>query len=131
MTDDQREALADVQATFGEGRVEASELPDGSVWVTLRDVAIGERWNAPVITLQVKLLPTYPTTPPYPFYGPADLTRLDGARFDRLQPRVDVGDGTPRAQISMRIASQQSFDTSAETLSGRFMAVIAWLREPK
>lgn len=60
-------------------------------------------------------------------HGPAGLHRLDGATFGPLQPNVDIGDGVPRAQISLT----KTFDPDAETLGARFVAVLGWLRNPR
>ena len=126
MNDEQRQATADVRSTFPEHAVDI-ELDDGAVWVVVRRVEIGADWNESVIDLAVKLLVTFPSTPPYPFYGPAGMHRLDGATFGPLQPSVDVGDGVLRAQISLT----KTFDPGAESLGGRFVAVMGWLRNPR
>jgi hypothetical protein len=132
MTEEQADALADVNATFPEYQVDHEETADGGVWVILRQVAIGDGWNCPVIDLAVKLQLTYPTTPPYPFYCEPGLARTNGHVFSPTQTTgVDVGDGVQRTQISLRINNQEHFDTANETLSGRFVAVIDWLRNPR
>lgn len=127
MTDEQQRALEDLRATFPEHTVDVEELADGAVWVILRQVDIDTGWNEPVIDLAVKLLVTFPSTPPYPFYGPAGLARVDGATYGPLQPQVDIGDGLPRAQISLT----KAFDPQAETLGTRFVAVLGWLSHPR
>jgi hypothetical protein len=127
MSDEQRQAIADVERTFPEHVVKVEELDDGAVWVGVRGVEIGAGWSEPVIDLAVKLLVTFPSTPPYPFYGPSGLHRVDGATFGPLQPSVDIGDGVPRAQISLT----KAFDFGTETLGARFVAVLDWLRNPR
>ena len=132
MTEEQADALADVKATFREYQVDDDETADGGLWVILRQVAIGDGWNYPIVDLAVKLQLTYPTTPPYPFYCQPGLARTNGQVFSPTQTtNVDIGDGVPRSQISLRINNQESFDTENETLSGRFAAVIQWLRNPQ
>lgn len=132
MTAEQADALADVEATFREYQVDNDETTDGGLWVILRQVAIGGGWNRPVVDLAVKLQMTYPTTPPYPFYCEPGLARANGDVFSPTQTTsVDIGDGVQRTQISLRISNQESFDTAHETLSGRFAAVIDWLRNPR
>jgi hypothetical protein len=127
VTDEQRQAIEDVRATFPEHAADTEELDDGAVWVVLREVEIGSGWSQPVIDVAVKLLVTFPSTPPYPFYGPAGLHRTDGSTFNPLQPSVDVGDGVLRAQISLT----KAFDAARETLGSRFVAVLGWLRNPR
>jgi hypothetical protein len=132
VTEEQDEALADVKATFRGHRVDHEELDDGSVWVILRRVTIGGDWNRGVVDLAVKLQVTYPTPPPYPFYCEAGLARTDGTVFSPTQSNsVDLGDGVARTQISLRIPTQERFDDGHETLGARFVAVIAWLRNPR
>lgn len=132
MTEEQADALADVKATFREYQVDHEETDDGGLWVILRQVAIGEGWNRPIIDLAVKLQVTFPTTPPYPFYCEPGLGRTNGHVFSPTQTaNVDIGDGVQRTQISLRISNQERFDTENETLSGRFVAVIDWLRNPR
>ena len=127
MSDEQRQAVMGVRKTFREHTVTVDELDDGAVWVILRGAEVGAGWNEPVIDLAVKLLVTFPTTPPYPFYGPAGLHRVDGATFGPLQPNVEIGDGVPRAQISL----MKAFNPVAETLGARYVAVLDWLRNPR
>jgi hypothetical protein len=132
MTDEQADALADVKATFREYQVDHDETPDGGLWVILRQVAIGDGWNRSVIDLAVKLQLTYPTTPPYPFYCEPGLVRTNGHVFSPTSSTsVDIGDGVQRTQISLRITTQERFDTVNESLAGRYAAVIDWLRNPR
>jgi hypothetical protein len=131
VTEEQAEALEDVKATFPEHEVDHEELDDGAVWVIVRNVGIGQGWNGDVVDLAVKLQVTYPTPPPYPFYCEAGLARTDGKFFSPTQSNnVDIGDGVARTQISLRIQTQERFD-GHETLGARFVAVIAWLRNPR
>jgi hypothetical protein len=132
VTEEQAEALADVEATFREHQVDHEELDDGAVWVIVRGVALGDGWNRDVVDLAVKLQVTYPTPPPYPFYCEAGLARTDGNVFSPTQSNsVDISDGVARTQISLRIQTQERFDDGHETLGARFVAVIAWLRSPQ
>jgi hypothetical protein len=132
MTEEQTAALADVRAVFHGRRVDNVATVDGGLWVTVREVAIGTEWNYQTIDLAVRLHLTYPTTVPYPFYCQPGLARTDGRSFSATQAtNVDIGDGVPRTQISLRITTQEQFDTRCETLGGRFLAVISWLRNPR
>ena len=131
MTEEQADALANVQATFSEHVVEHEETADGGLWVVVREVAIGAGWNRALIDLAVKLQVTFPSSMPYPFYCEPGLARTDGQNFGPIQPAVDMGDGVQRTQISLTVQGQQQFDTANETLGSRFVAVIAWLRSPR
>jgi hypothetical protein len=132
MTEEQGDALADVEATFREYQVDHEETGDGGLWVILRQVAIGGEWNRPLVDLAVRLQLTFPTTPPYPFYCEPGLARTDGQMLSATQTtNLDIGDGVPRSQISLRVGNQEHFDVAKETLGGRFVAVLAWLRNPR
>jgi hypothetical protein len=131
VTDEQQQAIDGVRATFSEHAVDVDELADGSAWVIVRGVDIGPGWNQPRIDLAVKLLITFPHAP-YPFYGPAGLARVEGNATNPVPANADIGDGVMRSQISLRIASLpvETFDTTTETVAGRLVWVMAWLRNP-
>jgi hypothetical protein len=131
MTEEQTDALANVQATFSEHVVDHEETADGGLWVVVREVATGDGWNRALIDLAVKLQVTFPSSMPYPFYCEPGLARADGQTFSPVRPNVDIGEGVMHTQISLTVQGQQQFDTANETLGSRFVAVIAWLRSPR
>lgn len=115
-------SIADVEATFGAEHVTHSELADGSVWVAVDAVDLGEGWMPRTVYLSVKLLPSFPDTMPYPWYLPADLHRTDGLPAERLtQPGVI--DGMPRSQLSLGGPW-----SATDPLGARLLGVIRWLR---
>lgn len=118
-------AAETVRDAFADRVVDVDEPGDGSAVVTVREVPIGANWFPPTIDLSVKLQVTFPTTPPYPFYGPAGMTRTDGLSLAQIQPHVLV-DGAFMTQISLN----KPFDPAVETLGSRFAAVVRWLRNP-
>ncbi len=122
----QASALDSVRDTFPGHTVDVAQPGDGTALITLREVEIGEGWGHPVIDLEVKLQVTFPTTPPYPFYGPAGMSRTDGTPLVQIQPFAPV-DGGQRTQISLN----KPFDPTVETLGARFAAVVGWLRSPR
>lgn len=115
-------AVNDVVAQFGRDVVEARELADGSVWVTVRDRCLGDAWIPSRVDLSVKILPTFPSTPPYPFYVTAGLRPVEKAAPPNLVPSTQV-DGQTVAQLSLN----KPFG-SADTLAARLVAVLDWLR---
>ena len=123
------DAIEDVRAAFPGLTVSSEELPDGSVWVILHGVSIGDGWNRPVIGLRVKLQPTFPDTEPYPFYTAAGLVRTDGRSFAPVQPAVQI-DGETRTQISLKKNGHTKL-LPGEDLGTRFQAVVRWLRNPR
>lgn len=122
----QAAAVESVRDAFPGHTVDTGQPGDGTALITVRDVVIGEGWNYREIDLSVKLQVTFPSTPPYPFYGPAGMARTDGVQLAQIQPSVPL-DGVPYAQISLT----KPFDPSVETLGSRFAAVVRWLRNPR
>lgn len=131
MTEEQADGLADVKATFPDHVVDHEETADGGLLVTVREVAIGAGWNRELIDLAVNVQVTFPSSMPYPFYCAPGLARTDGQSFSPVQPNVDTGGAVMRTQISLTVQGQQQFDTANETLGSRFVAVIAWLGNPR
>ena len=120
------DAIATVRDAFPGHDIVSEEADDGISTVTVLDVAIGDGWNYRRIDLAVRLLVTFPSSPPYPFYGPAGMARTDGRALPQIQPHVPV-DGQARTQISLA----KPFDSTIETLGSRLVAVVDWLRSPR
>jgi hypothetical protein len=119
-------AVDTVRDAFPGHEVDIEAKPDGETFVTVRSVDVGPNWNVTSVDLMVKLQVTFPSSPPYPFYGPAGLARTDGRVLSHLQPHAQV-DGSIRAQISL----SKPFDPAVETLGARLIAVVWWLRDPR
>ncbi len=119
-------AVETVREAFPENQVDVEAKPDGETIVTIRAVDVGPNWNVTRVDLSVKLQVTFPSSPPYPFYGPAGLARTDGRVLSPLEPNAQM-DGTARAQISL----SKPWDPTVETLGARLIAVVWWLRDPR
>lgn len=115
-------AVNDVVAQFGNDVVDAAEQADGSVWVTVANRSLTDQWEPQTVDLSVKLWPTFPSTPPYPFYLTADVRHVNGAQPPNLQPRVEV-DGRVVAQLSLNKPFSER-----DSLAARLVAVLEWLR---
>jgi hypothetical protein len=122
----QSAAVDSVRDAFPGHTVDVAQPGDGTALITVRGVNVGDGWDRPSIDLEVKLQVTFPSTPPYPFYGPAGMTRLDGQVLAQIQPFVSF-DGQQRTQISLT----KVFDPAVETLGSRVAAVARWLRSPR
>jgi hypothetical protein len=118
-------AIDSVRDAFPGHQVDVDAPGDGRTFVTVRDIDVGAGWNQARIDLTVKLQITFPSSPPYPFYGPAGMARTDGRGLSQIQPQVQV-DGEIRTQISL----MKPFNPVIETLGARLVAVVGWLRDP-
>jgi hypothetical protein len=114
-------ALASVRDAFPGARVDGEELPGGVTRVVVHDAEIGPGWTEPTIDLETRLQATFPTSPPYPYYGPPGLAPTDGRTAPICQVQLD---GQSRSQISLN----KPYDAAVETLGARLAAVLAWMR---
>lgn len=119
-------AIETVRDAFPGHGVDVEEPGDGTTVVTVRDIEVGPGWNVARLDLTIKLQVTFPSSPPYPFYGPAGMARTDGRVLSQIQPQVPL-DGEMRTQISLT----KSYDPTVETLGARLVSVAGWLRDPR
>ena len=119
-------AIETVRDAFAGHEVVVEEPGDGTTVVTVRDIEVGGGWNLTRLDLAVKLQVTFPSSPPYPFYGPAGMARTDERILSQIQPQVPV-DGMMRTQISLT----KPYDPTVETLGARLVSVVGWLRDPR
>jgi hypothetical protein len=115
-------AIDDATAAFGPDNVVHVELPDGTVRVTVRGQDAGEKWQPQFVDITANLLVTFPTTQPYPFYLPADVSRTSGAMPSNMT-RVNL-DGVAFTQLSVRPQGGRTVDSFAALIGG----VASWLR---
>lgn len=119
-------AVETIRDAFAGYDVDVEEPGDGTTVVTVREIEVGTGWNVTRLDLTVKLQVTFPSSPPYPFYGPAGMTRTDGRVLSQIQPQAPM-DGQVRTQISL----MKPFDPTVETLGARLVSVVGWLRDPR
>jgi hypothetical protein len=117
-----RAAVDDAAQAFGQDKVTFTELPDGSVKVTVSGQDIGERWQPDVISITTTLLTTFPSPPPYPFYLPADLQKKDGSAVPNLGSATI--DGVAVTQLSVRPQGGRP----VSSFPALIRAVVSWLR---
>lgn len=117
-----RAALDDAAETFGPDQVTFTELPDGSVKVTVWGQDIGEGWEPGVVSITTTLLTTFPSPPPYPFYLPADLRKTDGTTVPNM--RATTIDGIGVIQLSVRPLGGRPESSFPALICG----VASWLR---
>jgi len=119
-------AIDTVRDAFPAHPVNVDAPGDGTTVITVRNIDVGAGWNVTPIDLTVKVHVTFPSSPPYPFYGPAGMARTDGRRLPQIQPQVQLA-GELRTQISL----MKPFNPTVETLGARLVAVVGWLRDPR
>lgn len=119
-------AIDTVRDAFPGHAIDVDALGEGTTVVTVRHIDVGAGWSMDRIDLTVKLQVTFPSSPPYPFYGPAGMARTDGRVLSQIQPQVQL-DGQVRTQISL----MKPFNPAVETLGARLVAVVGWLRDPR
>lgn len=119
-------AIEAVRDAFPDHAVHVEEPGDGTTVVTVGDIEVGTGWNVTRLDLAVKLQVTFPSSPPYPFYGPPGMARTDGLVLSQIQAQVPL-DGVMRTQISLT----KPYDPTIETLGARLVAVVGWLRDPR
>jgi hypothetical protein len=117
-----RAALDDAAETFGPDQVTFTELPDGSVKVTVWGQDIGEGWEPRVVSITTTLLTTFPSPPPYPFYLPAGLRKTDGTTVPNMG--ATTIDGISVIQLSVRPLGGRPESSFPALIWG----VASWLR---
>jgi hypothetical protein len=116
-------AVDDAIQAFGPDKVTFTEQPDGSVKVTVSGQDIGERWAPRIVTITTILLTTFPSPPPYPFYLPAGIHRVDGGVVANLTPTTIDGVGVN--QLSVRPQGGRPESSFPALISG----IVFWLRD--
>ena len=118
-----RAALDDAAETFGPDKVTFTELPDGSVKVTVSGQDIGEGWGPRAVSITTTLPATFPSPPPYPFYLPAGLRKTDGGATPNM--RAATIDGMDMIQLSVRPQGGRTESSFPALICG----IVSWLRE--
>jgi hypothetical protein len=116
-------AVDEAAEAFGRDKVTFTELPDGSVKVTISDLDIGEGWVPRTVSITTTLLATFPSPPPYPFYLPGGLQKAGGVAVPNM--RAATVDGVAVMQLSVRPQGGRPESSFPALISG----VASWLRE--
>ncbi len=118
-----RAALDEAAEAFGPDKVAFTEMPDGSVKVTISGMEIGDGWVPQTVSITTTLLVTFPSPPPYPFYLPAGLRRADGRAVPNV--RAVTINGTAMTQLSVRPRGRRAEGSFPALIRG----VASWLRD--
>lgn len=117
-----RASLDETVEVFGPDKVIFTELPDGSVRVTVSGLDLGQGWEPRVVGITATLLTTFPSPAPYPFYLPAGLRKTDGGAVPNLG--LATVDGVAVSQLSVRPLSGRT----ESSLPALILGVVSWLR---
>ena len=93
------DGVEELERLFGAIHVEPDET--GGVYVTVREVNLGERWTPRVVPLSFQLGFNYPHAAVYPYYCPAGVARVDGSGWPQAL-QAATWRGEPVVQISLR-----------------------------
>jgi hypothetical protein len=115
-------AVDEAVAAFGIEHVASSELADGSVRISVRELDIGDTWQPRTVEITVTLLVTFPATSPYPFYLPPELSHTSGPMPSNMTP-VTL-DGRRLTQLSVRPGGNRAVESLTALIGG----VVSWLR---
>ena len=117
-----RAALDDAADTFGPDKVTFTELPDGSVKVTVSGRDIGEGWEPQVVSITTTLLTTFPS--------PAALSVLPGGRpaEDRRDNGLQHEDRHHRRHRRDPAVGPPAGRTTGKPFPALICGIVAWLR---
>jgi hypothetical protein len=115
-------AVDDAAEAFGRDQVTFAELPGGPVTVTVSGQDVGAGWEPRVVSITTTLLATFPAPPPYPFYLPAGLRRIDGGAVPNMTAATI--DGVTVTQLSVRPEGGRT----ASSFPALILGVVSWLR---
>lgn len=120
------QAIIEIVATFGDGRVRAWADGTGGAQVVIDDVPLSSTWTTASTWVGFAVSHLVPEADTYPHYVRADLGYTDGRPLTvPLSPASFAG--IPAVQVSRR----QRPGTVAPTPAGKTRGVLAWLRSPQ
>lgn len=93
-----RAAIEELEAVFP---LAAEPLDNGGALVTVRQLAIGDKWSVSAIDLVFEVPFNYPFAPIYPYYTDTQLGRVDGVPHPQALQYVQWRGGN-WTQISLR-----------------------------
>ena len=120
-------AVEELRRTFWDRAVDATADGEGGVFVTIRDLEIGDIYVQASTWLGFHVSYLHPATDVYPHYVRPDLTRRDGRPLGPcLSATTWIFENTPALQVSRR---STRWDPRRDTPALKALKVLAWLRE--
>lgn len=120
------EALEEIRATFPDSVVEASTNSDGSVWVTVTNLFVGDQWTPSLSSVSFTIGFQYPYLDCYPHYVDAGLKKKDGTSFG---PGLHLAQRTPLNEEAVMVSRQNRHAAEVpDTAVTKLVKVLDWLR---
>lgn len=120
------EALDEIRATFSGSSVETLVSDDGSVWVSVSNVFLGEQWEPSHSSVSFTIGFQYPYADCYPHYVNASVRRADGGA---LPAGMHLGQQTPHGDGAVMISRRNARATEVpDTAAIKLIKVLDWVR---
>lgn len=120
------EALDEIRATFPGSVVESVVNTDGSVWVTVSNLLIGNQWVPELSYVGFTIGFQYPYADCYPHYVDAALKKKDGTPFG---PGIHLSQRTPLGDEAVMVSRQNRHIMEVpDTAATKLLKVLDWLR---
>lgn len=120
------EALDEIRATFANSTVEALPNSDGSAWVSVSNIFLGEQWEPSRLSVGFTISFQYPYADCYPHYVSPSLKRVDGTQ---LPTGIHAAQQTPRGESAVMISRcNPRIADVPDTAAIKLIKVIEWMR---
>lgn len=120
------EALDEIRATFPSSVVDTSMNDDGSVWVVVQNVFIGDQWVPSLSSVSFTIGFQYPYADCYPHFVDPSLKRKDGAPHGDA---IHMGHQTPRGDEAIMVSRQnRRAGDVPDTAATKLLKVVEWMR---
>lgn len=129
LTDEVREGIDGLRASFPGAPITVAETGDGGAWVRVDDLPTGPGFLQPTSWFVFQIPYSYPEADVYPHFVRADLSRRDGGPLGvgLTQPVGCWLNGVlPGTQVSRRT---NTLDASTNNAAGKLMKVQRWLAQ--
>lgn len=119
-------AVDEVRATFPELSVDTKLNDDGSVWVVVKDVYLGDQWSPDHSSVSFTISTQYPYAECYPHYLEASVKKTDGSP---LGDAVHASQRTPQGDEAVMVSQvNRQFSNIPDTAAVKLVKVVDWIR---
>lgn len=119
------EAIDEIKADFPDATITVKAEADGSAWVTVDAVDLGDRWEPTQTWIGFRIADGYPYADTYPHFIDAGVHLADGEHPAGVTAGHTYSpDGRPCLQVSRR---SNRLDPIVDTASMKLVKVSHWL----